>query len=216
LKAGDMIVAINDQPVATWAKMSEILRENPNEQITLTVRRGEGEDERLMLLTTMLERDDEEQQGRLGVYYTPPPGKGPREGEPIHKALWKAPMRTLQLTDLIVYETVSVFTRSPREIKRNVGGPIVIGIMAYREAQRGLYHYLKLFAMICIILSIMNLLPIPILDGGYIAITLVEGIIGRPLPRKVIEPLLTIFFILFMLLFGWIFFNDIMNWVVKQ
>ncbi len=215
LRRGDTIISINGKPIKTWKEMSRMLRANPNEQITLTVQRVENGETKHVLLTTMLETDEsEEKRGHLGIYSTLPPGDGEREGLSPLEAITKAPMVTLLTTDRLIYETVAVFGKSSKDLKRNVGGPIAIGVMAYDAAQRGWYDYLNLFAMICIILSVMNLLPIPILDGGYIAITIVEAIIRRPLPRKLIEPLLITFFILFLILFGWIFMNDIMNWVL--
>jgi regulator of sigma E protease len=215
LRRGDEIIAINGESVQSWKEMSKLLRANPNQQITLTIERVTNGEQKTMLLTTSLETDDsEERRGQLGIYNMLPQTDGEREGVSPIKAILGAPMRTLLITDRLIYETVAVFKKPAKDIKRNVGGPIAIGVMAYREAQRGLYDYLKLFAMICIILSVMNLLPIPILDGGYIMITIIEAVIGRPLPRKLIEPMLITFFILFLILFGWIFLNDIMNWVL--
>ena len=92
---------------------------------------------------------------------------------------------------------------------------MAITIMAYKSVKRGLSYYLQLFVAVSIILAFMNVLPIPILDGGYIAITIVEAIIRRPIPQKVLVPILTVFMFLFILLFAFLFYNDFRNWIFK-
>ena len=97
----------------------------------------------------------------------------------------------------------------------NLSGPMGIVILAYKSAQQGLNHYLTLFIGISIILTILNLLPIPVLDGGYILITLIEALIRRPIPHRILTTVLTVFTVLFLLLFGFLTYNDLMNWVFK-
>ena len=66
------------------------------------------------------------------------------------------------------------------------------------------------------VLGLLNVMPIPVLDGGYILITLVEAVIRRPIPQRVLIPILTTFMLMFFTLFGFLFYNDFMNWIVKQ
>lgn len=224
LEPEDRILAVGsgDRPsnmrrIQTWQQMVEVLRAHPDQPIFFAVERRNWDDStERMLLTTVLERSDEDpDRGILGIY-PGLPQKPERERLPFWQALAQAPGRTWYLTGQIVSQTARMFTRSFREIRRNVGGPVLIGILAYKSAQRGLDHYLNLFAVISIVLAVMNLLPIPVLDGGYILITLIEVVIRRPLPPKFLSGLLSVFMLLFLILFALIFLNDFMNWGLKM
>jgi regulator of sigma E protease len=128
-----------------------------------------------------------------------------------------APMRTLVYTDRVIYSTVELFaTKSGEEVKKNVAGPVGITVMAYKSAKAGLENYLMLFMSINIMLAIMNLLPIPILDGGYILITCIETVIRRPIPRKLLEPVMMVFFVGFIILFLFLFSNDLVQFIFKS
>ena len=214
LESDDLVLEVNHEPVKTWTEMTTRLRALPGESITLTVQRGP--EKRVMLLATTLERNPQKPEwGQLGIY-SAEPRSDERDGLPLGRAILRAPMATLELTDRIVYQMVDLFYKAPgREIKRNLGGPVAIAAIAYESAQRGLEEYLRLFVAINIILAIMNLLPIPILDGGYILITAVETVIRRPIPQQVMVPLLTTFMVLFIVLFGFLFYNDFMNLIYR-
>ncbi|HUT24016.1 MAG TPA: site-2 protease family protein [Sumerlaeia bacterium] len=220
LQADDLILAVDHQPVATWNEMARLLQAHPNETVTLTLQRGRGprpgETKETLLLATVLERADEDpKRGRLGVQSGELFRKD-RERLPLFQAIAKAPLETLVYADLVLFRTIEFFAvQSGREIKRNLGGPMAIVIHAYKSAQQGLINYLSLFIYISIVLAILNLLPIPVLDGGYILITVVEAAIRRPIPHKVLASVLTAFTVLFVFLFAFLIYNDVMNWVFK-
>ena len=211
---GDTILAVNGQAVETWRDMEKLLHKSPAESVTLTVRRGEHG--RVQLLTTTLERSDRNHKhGQLGIHSLPQT-TGEREGLPLWKAIVSAPLETLELADGVIYLTVDFFrTATSRSIKRNVGGPMAIGIMAFKSAKRGLGDYLRIFIVISILLAFLNIMPIPVLDGGYILFTIVEAIIRRPVPQKVLVPILTVFMFGFVMLFVFLLYNDVMNWILK-
>lgn len=215
LKTGDKIIEINGQPIKTWREMQKMLEANPEESITLAVQEDKKAGGRTLLLATMLENSPEN-KGRLGVY----PGieldpSGERERMPFWKAAISAPMETVRRTIRIIDITITSIRESTwQDTKRGLGGPIAIGIMAYKSARQGLLDYLHLFLAISIVLAVMNILPIPVLDGGYIAITFLEMIIRRPIPQRVLIPVLTTFFFLFIMLFVFIFYNDFHNWIL--
>jgi regulator of sigma E protease len=120
-------------------------------------------------------------------------------------------------TDRVIYTTVELLvTKSGKEVKKNVAGPVGITVMAYKSAKSGLEDYLMLFMSINIMLAVMNLLPIPILDGGYIMITCLETLIRRPVPRKLLEPVMMLFFICFIILFIFLFSNDLVRLMFKS
>ena len=98
---------------------------------------------------------------------------------------------------------------SGRISKREVGGPIMIGQLAGESARLGLDSFLAFMALISINLAILNLLPVPILDGGQFVFLLAEGITRRPLPLKLRERLSMVGMVLIVLLMGLAFSNDI-------
>jgi regulator of sigma E protease len=98
---------------------------------------------------------------------------------------------------------------SGRISRREVGGPILIGQLAGESARLGIDVFLGFMALISINLAILNLLPIPILDGGQFVFLLAEAVTRRPLPLKLRERLTTVGLVLLVLLMGLAFSNDI-------
>ena len=98
---------------------------------------------------------------------------------------------------------------SGRISRREVGGPIMIGQLAGESARMGLDPFLAFMALISINLAILNLLPVPVLDGGQFLFLLAEAVIRRPLPLKLRERLTAVGMVLIVLLMGLAFSNDI-------
>ena len=117
---------------------------------------------------------------------------------------WKA---TVSSSTQIVRTVRGLF--SGRISRREVGGPIMIGQLAGESARMGLDPFLAFMALISINLAILNLLPIPVLDGGQFLFLLAEAVIRRPLPLKLRERLTAVGMVLIVLLMGLAFSNDI-------
>jgi regulator of sigma E protease len=117
---------------------------------------------------------------------------------------------TLRASTQIVRTVRGLF--SGRISARSVGGPILIAKYAGESARLGLDNFLGFMAFISINLAILNLLPIPVLDGGQFLFLLAEGVIRRPLPMKVREKLTTVGLVLIILLMVLAFSNDIRRW----
>jgi regulator of sigma E protease len=92
---------------------------------------------------------------------------------------------------------------------KNLSGPVTIADYAGQTARLGLDHYLKFVALISISLGVLNLLPIPVLDGGHLMYYIAEIIKGGPLPERVIELGQRIGLALLIMLMAFAFFNDI-------
>jgi regulator of sigma E protease len=92
---------------------------------------------------------------------------------------------------------------------KNLSGPVTIADYAGQTAQLGLSHYLKFVAMISISLGVLNLLPIPVLDGGHLLYYVVEIIKGGPIPERVMEIGQQIGLALLVMLMAFAFYNDI-------
>jgi regulator of sigma E protease len=99
---------------------------------------------------------------------------------------------------------------------RNLGGPIMIAQMAGQQAQEGLGNFLGFLAVLSINLGVLNLLPVPVLDGGHLFFFLVEAVIGRPVAVKHRERAQQVGIFLLMLLMVYAFYNDIARFFEKQ
>jgi len=91
---------------------------------------------------------------------------------------------------------------------KSLGGPIMIFDISKRAAEAGLKHFLFILAVISINLGIINLFPVPILDGGHIVMYTFEGVSGKKIPISIKEKILTVGFVLLMLLMAFAIFND--------
>lgn len=92
---------------------------------------------------------------------------------------------------------------------KNLSGPVTIADYAGQTAQLGLSHYLKFVALISISLGVLNLLPIPVLDGGHLLYYTVEIIKGGPIPERIMEIGQQIGLVLLAMLMAFAFYNDI-------
>ena len=96
----------------------------------------------------------------------------------------------------------------------SMGGPIMLFVIAEKSAKRGLEYFLRMMAMISVNLGLLNLLPIPVLDGGHLLFFLVEGVRRKPAPMRVREIANMIGLALMLLLMVLVFHNDIVRYVL--
>jgi regulator of sigma E protease len=99
---------------------------------------------------------------------------------------------------------------------RNIGGPILIAQMAGQQAQEGIGSFLAFLAVLSINLGVLNLLPVPVLDGGHLLFFLVEAVIRKPVSVKVREMAQQVGICLLALLMVYAFYNDIVRFFEKQ
>lgn len=184
LQAGDLIVALDGEPMASWRALVEWLRAHPGEQTVLTVERGGEQLTRELTVGSAI--DGGEQVGRLGARVDVPAD------------LWQD-FRTIHREGVMeaavsgVGETVSVAWLTLRMMGRmivgdvsvdNISGPLQIAQYAGYTAAAGLVTYLGFLALISVSLGVLNLLPVPMLDGGHLLYYLVEAIKGSPVSER--------------------------------
>ncbi len=218
LKDDDRIVAINGNPISQWDEMTEVIRANPDSAVTLKVQR-EAESELLTLVVVPEENPEQPGTGLIGII------NGAAETEifrlGVGEALIQAPVLTTRMGKQIAVSTYgllgrAIFKGEGESLKRNVGGPIAIADMARRVSHKGVIELIEFFIMLNLVLAVMNLLPLPVLDGGFIVISLIEGITRRPVPTRIIEPIYMVFALGFITLFVLISFQDILKIVFKS
>jgi regulator of sigma E protease len=207
IQEGDTIRAVNGRRVEQWYDLLELLQGSPGQNLTIDVARGPN---RLSFavtpyLDTVPGPDGKSRAvGRIGVAVGTSLISEPLS---LGQAIGEGRRATLKSSTQIVRTVRGLF--SGRISGRTVGGPILIGQLAGESARMGLDTFLGFMALISINLAILNLLPVPVLDGGQFLFLLAEGIIRRPLPLKLRERLTTVGLVLIVLLMGLAFSNDI-------
>jgi regulator of sigma E protease len=207
VQPGDTITGVNGQPVSQWYDLLELLQKNGARPIEITVARADGRrDLRITPYVDSIIGPDGKRQaiGRIGVAVA-----GDFRSEPLTlvEAMKEGWRNTLAASTQIVRTVRGLF--SGRISKREVGGPILIGQLAGESARLGLDAFLGFMALISINLAVLNLLPVPVLDGGQFLFLLAEAVVRRPLPLKLRERLTMVGLVLIVLLMGLAFSNDL-------
>jgi regulator of sigma E protease len=184
LTRGDRIVEIDGTPVAQWAEVTNIIHESPEKPLSMKIRRGEA----VLTITVSPERKtmknlfgEDKEVGLIGVK---PEGETTTTKESIPEAIKNAFVRTWDISVLTIVGIVKIIQRIiPTD---TIGGPILIFQLAEKQASAGVLSFFTFAAVISINLAVLNLLPIPVLDGGHIVMLLVEKIRRRPLSERTI------------------------------
>ena len=206
LAAGDRITAIAGEPVRSWNDLLTIVQSRPGEAVDVEyVRNGYTSSVALVL------GDDgagEERRGKIGIelantwedYYVL------REYSPVEslsaavEKTWTSTLFTVRMLGRMVTGDVSI---------KNISGPINIAQFAGESAERGLTYFLGFLAIISISLGVLNLLPIPVLDGGQIVYQVAELVKGSPLTERAQILGQQIGILALLLLMSFAFYNDI-------
>lgn len=210
LQSGDQVVAAAGEPIADWHAWVEFVRARPGVTFEVTVVR-DGTRLRLALTPDTVSVEGGGSHGRIGAQARVPEDLfagmravhryGPFEavGEAARKS-WN--MATLMLTMLgkMVVGEASL---------DNISGPISIAEYAGRTASIGLTPFLSFLALISISLGVLNLLPIPLLDGGHLMYYLIELVKGSPVSEAFEAAAQRIGIALLLLLMGLAFYNDL-------
>jgi regulator of sigma E protease len=206
IQPGDTIVAVNGRTVRQWYDMVEVLQGSAGQPVRLTVARGA---ERLPFtvqpyIDTVPGPNGKRQAvGRIGVMVAT---DFTSERLSLGAAIVEGGQATMRASTQVVRTVRGLF--SGRISGRTIGGPILIGQLAGESARLGLDTFLGFMALISINLAILNMLPIPVLDGGQFLFLLAEAVIRRPLPVRLRERLTTVGLLLIILLMGLAFSND--------
>jgi len=212
IRKGDRIVAVNGQAVDEWDGLSGKIKESQGAPLNMQIQR---DSQQLSLTVQPVKKAGRSIFGeKLDIWVI---GIGSQvsieKGNP-GQAVVRAFQQTYEyskLTLLALYKMINGDV-SPR----NLGGPIMIAQMAGQQAQEGLGNFLAFLAVLSINLGVLNLLPVPVLDGGHLLFFVVEAIIGRPVAVKHRERAQQVGIFLLMLLMVYAFYNDIARFFEKQ
>ncbi len=187
LQVGDTITRVNGQPVSDWLAFSQVVKSSPEQLLTLEVQR-QG---KIIPLKVMPQAKKDTMGNRFGQIgaaaaaskITPPP-------EYI-KTIQYTPIQAVEKS---LHQTVNLSAMTLKSMGKmltgtigveNLSGPITIAKVANQSFSIGWEAVLSFMAIISLSLAVLNLLPVPVLDGGHIVMYTYEAIFGKPMPEKV-------------------------------
>lgn len=209
LKKGDIVLSIDGEAISKWDDLAKIIRNSKGKELTIKVKRTDENLEVKVTPQSFKDRDmfgEEIQSFRIGI-------ESPKEIL-IEKVgpLEAMGMGFLQTWQGIRLTLVSIVKLIQGKISANtIGGPILIGQLAGEQAKRGLLSLALFTAIISINLGLINLFPIPILDGGHFLFLGLEAIFRRPVSIKKMEIAQKIGLIFIILLMLFAFYNDLIR-----
>jgi regulator of sigma E protease len=205
LQPGDLVRAVDGTPVPTPDQLQAIIRARPGQTLDFTVVR-DGRDIQLTGVPELANGD-----GRMGFSMSVPMTIVERN---VYEAVVLSVQRNIEWSGLIVQAIGGLITG--RTSMNELQGPVAISVMSGEAAERGLLPLLTLLAVISLNLGILNLLPVPVLDGGHILIMALEGIARRDFSVAVKEKMLLAGFVVLMVLMVTVVYNDLARLVLRQ
>ena len=208
IKEGDVIVAINGQEISRWEKLAEDISKSGGNEIHISLKRNEQLLEvslKPRLMKTQNVFGEEIASYKMGV--SPSSQYAVTERMNPFMAFWTGIKQTWFISKLTVLSVVKIFEGviSPKTL----GGPILIAQIAGTQAREGIIPFVFFMALLSINLAILNLFPIPILDGGHLLFFFIEIITGKEINIKWRETAQQIGFVILVILMVFVFIMDI-------
>ena len=209
LQVGDRVLAISGTAVAAWADLVRLVREAPGRALDFEIDRAGGVVG--LVVTPDAAEEGGARIGRIGVGVGEAATGGIEMFGEIRYGVLEGLARAVRQTwETSVLSLKMIGRMLTGEVSwKNLSGPVTIADYAGQTAQLGLAHYLKFVALISISLGVLNLLPIPILDGGHLLYYLVEIIKRGPVSERTMEIGQQIGLTLLLMLMAFAFYNDI-------
>jgi regulator of sigma E protease len=214
LRTGDQILAVEGKAMRRWENLALAIRQSGEQPLTLSVRRGDR-DFQVQVTPQRMETADIF-GGKVSAMII-----GITSGD--HPAVEQVgPIRALTLgvvyTGSLTWLTVeSLYKLAAREVPlKSLGGPILIAQIAGKQAEMGVSYLVQFMAALSVNLFLLNLLPIPVLDGGHLFFFTLEAIRGKPMPLKHREMAQGLGLMLLLALMILVFYQDILRLVQTQ
>ena len=211
MAAGDLVTAADGDPITGWAEWVDVIRGSPGRPIVVEVQRGDTT-VALTLVPAALESEGES-VGRIGAEVSVPENIdsvpiGVERFGPI-EALARAGERTWEMSGMTLKFLYKMLAGEASV--QNLSGPISIAHYAGQSAKLGVARFLEFLALVSVSLAVLNLLPIPILDGGHLLYYLIEFVTRRPVSEHVQAYGQQIGLLMLLGLMGLAVYNDIMR-----
>ncbi len=208
LQGGDTIIAADDTPMASWSEWVDYVRTRPGQTIHLLISRGDLEMKIQITPESVVEED--ETIGRIGAYVRAPEG-----GHPMRTVVRYGPLESLPQALIKTADMTRLTLRTLWEMLvgrasvENISGPISIAQYAGYSASAGLAYFLGFLGIISISLGVLNLLPVPVLDGGHLMYYCIELVKGSPLSEQAQARGQQLGLAMLLALMGLAFYNDL-------
>jgi regulator of sigma E protease len=211
---GDTILSINGYRINQWDEMTKIIHNSPGRNLIFEVKRQE----KIISFTIMPEKkvikDIFGQDKEIGLIGIKPSGNTFIKKSGLYAAMTDSFKRTWEISVLTVISIIKLIQRIiPME---TLGGPILIVQMAGEQASQGLLNFFLFMAIININLGVLNLLPIPVLDGGHILFLGIEAIRRKPLNEKFINIAQRVGLALILSIMAFALYNDLMRLITGK
>lgn len=214
LRSGDRVLTINAESVSQWDQLSNMIQEHGEKPLLMEIQRGE---EVKAITVTPQSREIKNIFGesiKRPVIGISAAGKfNVKRVNPLLAGYYSL-AQTWNLSKLFLLTVVKLIERVVP--LQTLGGPLLIAQMTGQQAQEGILNLIYFTALISINLGILNLLPIPVLDGGHLFFFFIEVILGRPIDMKKIEMAQRIGMVFLIVLMIFVFYNDIMRLITGQ
>jgi regulator of sigma E protease len=220
IQSGGLIVAINGKAVTDWTEVVGIISANAGKPITVTwlhLKTAQGTPQGKKISAEAIRTNGEtffttvvpNQSGKIGISLKQTIDSERRELN-VAESVVSGVNQTWKMSAMTVQGFAKIFT-GQEDFRKSVGGPIKIAKIASQSAEQGPVSFLYFLSMLSISLAIINILPVPALDGGQFVLNAIEGIIRREIPFELKMRIQQVGMMLLLGLFAYILFNDIFN-----
>jgi len=214
LLEGDRVLEVNGAPVKRWEELAKIIHDSGNRPLLFKVEREKRTFQVLITPRASTQKNifgDEVQVGLIGIS---PSGSFFIERFGPFTATYKALAHSWRITELTVLSIVKII--EGKISAKTIGGPILIAQLAGQQAKAGALSLVIFMAVISINLVILNVLPIPVLDGWHLLIFLIEAIIGKPVSLKLRERAQQVGIFIIILIILLVIYNDVSRIIGMQ
>ena len=207
LQKDDLIVAIDGSAIESWEEMAKAITGSKGRRIALSVRRGESiiaVDIMPELITTKNLFGDDIERYVVGITAS---GDVFSKDLTLFQAFSDSISQTYNISKLVVISIVKMI--QGKISMKTVGGPIMIAEMAGQQAKQGAVNFIFFIALLSVNLGILNILPIPVLDGGHLVFFFIEAVTGHPVSIRIREIAQQVGIFMLIMLMIFVFYNDI-------
>lgn len=183
--SGDLVVSVNGELILGWRHWVEVIQGNPEQTLSVAIDRGG-----VPMVLDVVPARQENGTGRIGLGAQQPDVQ-PAMPEWMNREMRYSPVQALPQAVAETWNTSVLILSALKKMVvglisvKNLSGPLTIAQVAGDTVSYGLEYFLGFLAMLSVTLGVMNLLPVPVLDGGHLLYNLVEFIIRRPVPEQV-------------------------------
>ena len=216
IKPGALITAIDGKPVSDWSEVVSIISAHAGKPLSITWKYlepvpGKATDPKEILASgrSVVTEVVPTPAGKIGIALRQTLDTE-RISLNVFQSIASGTMQTWKMSAMTVQGFARIFT-GQEDFRKSLGGPVKIAKIAGRSAEQGPLSFLYFLAVLSISLAIINILPVPALDGGQFVMNAIEGIIRREIPFEVKMRIQQVGMALLLTLFGYILLNDIIN-----